>query len=179
MALTDLLVQRNAAHAKAHPGVIAPVEPALRALVLACGDHRADPAHVLGLEPNEVVVLRNVGGRVTPEILDELVLLVTVGAAEGIASEGFELVVMHHTDCGITRLGGPEHHGMLAGYFGVDPAEVPDKHVTDPFTAVRVDVEGLRANPLISATLIVSGLVYDVGSGLVEVVCPPAPVATD
>ena len=176
MPVTDLLVERNAVRAEQHPGVIPSVEPTLRTLILACGDHRADPAHVFGTELNEVVVLRNIGGRVTPDFLNELVLLVTVGAAEGVESEGFELIVMHHTDCGITRLGGPEHQDMMAGYFGIDAGDVPDKRLTDPFAAVRTDVECLRANPFISPTLVVSGLVYDVGSGLVEVVCPPAPL---
>lgn len=58
---------------------------------------------------------------------------------------------------------------MMAGYFGIASGDVPDKRVTDPFAAVRVDVECLRANPFISPTLVVSGLVYDVGSGFVEV----------
>ena len=179
MSVTDLLVERNAAHAKGHPGVVPAVEPTLRTLILACGDHRADPAHAFGLEANETVVLRNIGGRVTGGFLHELVLLVTVGVAEGVESDGFELVLMHHTDCGITRLGGPEHQELMAEYFGIDASEVPGKQVTDPYAAVRVDREVLRSNPLISPSLVVSGVVYDVGSGSVNVVCPSAPLGED
>ena len=175
MSVTEVLQKRNAAHAAEHPGSIPSLVPTLRALVLSCADHRVDPAYVLGIELNEAVVFRNVGGRITQGLLTELACVVTVAAIEELGS-GFELIIMQHTDCGIARLGGIEHRDLLAGYFGIDPDEVVDRDVTDPFSAVRIDVEQLRNNPFVPQTLHVSGIVYDVNNGQVTVVCPAAPL---
>jgi carbonic anhydrase len=85
---------------------------------------------------------------------------------------GWNLIVLHHTDCGITRLG--EHPGLLANVFGVDPGDLAAKAVSDPAAAVAVDVAAIKANPFLPGAFLVSGLVYDVATGLVDVVVPPA-----
>jgi carbonic anhydrase len=173
VSVTEVLEKRNAVHAAKHPGVTPPLDPTLRALVLTCADHRVDPAHVLGLELNEAVVFRNIGGRVTRDFLTELACIVTVATLENLGS-GFELIIMQHTDCGIARLGGIEHRELLAAYFGIDPDEVAGHFVTDPFSAARFDVEQLRNNPFIPRSLQISGAVYDVSNGGVTVVGPAA-----
>ena len=63
---------------------------------------------------------------------------------------------------------------MLASYFGVDKEELKAKAITDPHAAVAVDVAALRANPALPDGWLVSGMVYDVTTGLVDVVVPPA-----
>jgi carbonic anhydrase len=99
----------------------------------------------------------------------------TIAEVEGAnPGPGWNLVVLHHTDCGITRLG--EHPGLLAGALGVDPADLDGKAVGDPAAAVSADVAAIKANPFLPATFLVSGLVYDVTTGLVDVVVPPAPL---
>ncbi|MBW8800536.1 MAG: carbonic anhydrase, partial [Streptomyces sp.] len=78
--------------------------------------------------------------------------------------------VLHHTDCGITDLAAfPD---LLSDYFEVPPGDLDSKAVTDPPAAVRVDVAVLRQK--LPAGVFVSGLVYDVATGLVDVVVPPA-----
>ncbi len=74
---------------------------------------RVDPAYVLGLELGEAVVLRNPGGGVNPAFVQSLAVLRSVAVAEGF-EPGFELIVMQHTDCGLTRLDGPDYSGMMA-----------------------------------------------------------------
>jgi carbonic anhydrase len=76
--------------------------------------------------------------------------------------------------CGITRLAGDPD--KLARYFQIQQGELKTKAVTDPHAAVRVDVAALRAIPALPAAWLISGLVYDVATGLVEVVIPPAPI---
>ena len=146
----------------------------LKAIVITCADMRVDPAHVLGIKPGEAVVMRNIGGRITPGILKELALLGRIGevAGENAGGDGeFHLIVMQHTDCGMTRLtGNPE---MLAHYFQVKESELKAKAVPDPRAAVRSDVALLRAIPDLPSAWIISGLVYDVATGLVDVVAPP------
>ena len=82
--------------------------------------------------------------------------------------------MLHHTDCGSTRLVGEPD--LLAGYFQIPESEVPAKHVPDPCKSVVVDVAALRAIPAFPAEWLLSGLVYDVATGLVEVVVPAAPI---
>lgn len=78
--------------------------------------------------------------------------------------------MLHHTQCGIARL--VNQPDLLADYFGIDEAHLADKAVNDPYRAVAVDAAVLKANPALPATWIVSGMVYDVASGVVEVVVP-------
>ena len=151
--------------------------PNVKATIIACADPRVDPFEILGLTPGEAVVLRNIGGRVTPVLLEELGLLGRIGqvAAAKLAGGGeFHLIVLHHTDCGITRL--VNDPDKLAHYFQIPEGDVPAKAVPDPRASVKVDVAALRAVPAFPADWMLSGLVYDVATGEVEVVVPPAPI---
>jgi carbonic anhydrase len=85
-----------------------------------------------------------------------------------------DAIVLHHTDCGITRLTrAPE---LLAGYLGVAPAHLDGLAISDPHAAVAVDVAALKANPLLPGDFLVTGVVYDVTTGRVETVVAPAPL---
>ncbi len=175
MNTVDTLMERNADFA-AHRFVTGlSLMPTMRTMIIGCVDPRVDPAHILGLEPGEAAVIRNVGGRITPATLQEIGMLGAIPRAAGVSPSGpLNLVVLHHTDCGITHLeGNPD---MLAGYFGVDTEELPAKAISDPHAAIAADVTALRANPALPGNWIVSGLVYDVATGRVETVIAPAPL---
>jgi len=147
--------------------------PALKTLVIGCVDPRVDPAHVLGLADGDALVIRNIGGRWTPGALETLATLRAIAEAEGgTPGPGWNLIVLQHTDCGITRLGGQPD--LVAGTFGIDAADLPSKAVGDPRAAVAVDVAEIKANPFLPADFIVSGLVYDVRTGLIETVAAPS-----
>jgi carbonic anhydrase len=149
--------------------------PNVRAVIIGCADMRVDPAHVLGIKPGEAVVMRNIGGRITPGLLEQLCLLGRIGEVAGQVPGGggeFHIVVLQHTDCGITRLAGDP--AMLTRYFQTQEGELNKKKVTDPRAAVAVDVALLRAIPELPSEWLISGLVYDVATGLVEIVVPPA-----
>ena len=151
--------------------------PDVKAIIIGCADMRADPAHVLGIKPGEAVVLRNIGGRITPELLQQLGLLGRIGQVAGEIPGGggeFHLIVLQHADCGITRLAGDP--AMLAHYFQVEEGELKSKAVTDPRAAVAADIAFLRTIPALPGDWLVSGLVYDVATGLVDVVVAPAPI---
>ena len=141
---------------------------------------RVKPAHVLGLKPGEAVVLRNIGGRITPALVEQMSLLGTfnevVQRAPNAGGE-FHLIVLHHTVCGITRLaGGPVR---LAHFFQIEESELGAKAVGDPRTAASMDIEYLQSIGALPAAWLVSGLVYDVAAGLIEVVVAPVPLGTD
>jgi carbonic anhydrase len=183
MSNLDHFLQRNKEFAaqQSAAGTLMPslprALPKVKAVIIGCADMRVDPADVLGIKPGEAVVLRNIGGRITPGILQELGLLGRIGQVAGEIPGGggeFHLVVLHHTDCGITRLAGDPD--KLAHFFQIQESEVKAKAVTEPGTSVAVDVAALRAIPALPGGWLISGLVYDVATGLVEIVVPPAPI---
>jgi carbonic anhydrase len=183
MSTLDSLLERNkdlAAQYSAAGTLMPPLPqamPNVKALIIGCADMRVDPVHVLGITPGEAVVLRNIGGRIVPALLEELGLLGRIGQVAGARPGGggeFHLIVLHHTDCGITRLAGDP--AMLTHYFQIPEAELKAKAVTDPRASVAVDVALLRSIPALPGDWLISGLVYDVANGLVEVVVPPAPI---
>ena len=183
MTFVDMLLARNqtfAAQQLAEDGLMPSFSQALpqvKAVIISCADMRVDPAHVLGIQPGEAVVLRNVGGRVTPGTLREMGLLGRISqVAEALpgGGEAFHLIVLHHTDCGITRLAGdPE---LLADYFEREPAALESRWISDPRKAVVADVDVLKATPGLPGTWLVSGLVYDVATGLINIVVPSVPL---
>jgi carbonic anhydrase len=149
--------------------------PNVKAIVIGCADMRVDPAYVLGIKLGEAVVIRNIGGRITPRLLEQLGLLGRIGEVAGETPGGggeFHIIVLQHTDCGITRLVGDR--AMLAHYFQIPEGELRKKSVSDPRAAVTADVAALRAIPALPSAWLISGLVYDVATGLVEIVVPPA-----
>ena len=173
MTTVDTLIDRNHRFAASglHAGLT--MMPKLQTIVIGCVDPRVDPAAVLGIELGDALVIRNLGGRFTPDTFQTMAALRMIAQAEGATpGPGWNLIVLHHTDCGITRLG--EHPGLLANVFGVDPGDLAAKAVSDPAAAVAVDVAAIRANPFLPGAFLVSGLVYDVATGLVDVVVPPA-----
>jgi carbonic anhydrase len=177
MSAVEQLLERNTRFAASRHADL-PLLPRLRACVVTCPDARVDPAHVLGLEPGDAAVVRAAGGRVSPIVLQQLLFLQMVATAEGRgrSDDRFELVLMQHTDCGIAHLVGPEHAGALAAFLGCTPAELSEKSLTDPYAAVRQDIQALAEIPFIPASLAVSALVYDVHSGLTELVERRAPL---
>jgi carbonic anhydrase len=151
--------------------------PNVKAIIIGCADMRVDPAHVLGIKPGEAVVIRNIGGRITPGLLEQLGLLGRIGEVAGEIPGGggeFHLIVLQHTDCGITRLA--RDPNLLMHYFQISEGQLTAKAVTDPRAAVTADVALLRTIPALPGKWLLSGLIYDVATGLVETVVPPAPI---
>jgi carbonic anhydrase len=163
------LLERNEQFAAGHRPGMATI-PRLRTCVVACPDPRVDPAQVLGLELGDAAVVRAAAGRISPIVLQQLLFLQATGAAQGAGDTAFELILMQHTDCGIRHFTGPEQREGLAAFLGCAVDELEQKSVSDPYQAIRVDIETLAANPLLPDSLSVTGLVYDVDSGRVELV---------
>ena len=170
---SDLLLERNAAFAHNFTSETT-MMPALGAMVITCADPRVDPAHILGLQRGDALVIRNVGGRVTPATLQTIAMLGAIAQNEGVdpGAAGLEVIVLQHTDCGITRL--HNHPDALADSFGIDASELGRKSIDDPRAAISIDLAVLRA--FLPAGITLTGLLYDVDSGRVERVAEPSPV---
>jgi carbonic anhydrase len=163
---------REFAHADGHEGAV--VFPNLRLFVITCLDPRVDPAHFIGLGLGDAMVVRNVGGLVTPEVINDVAFVAQL--AEGALPDGplFEVAVIHHTQCGTGALADDSFRRRYAERIGADESTLRDYAILDPAATVKRDVERLRSARAISPRVSLSGHVYDVVTGLVETVVPSA-----
>ena len=166
----ETALARNRAFAAAGGHKDAVVFPNLSLFVITCLDPRVDPAHFLGLELSDAMVVRNVGGRVTPEVIHDIAFISQI--AENVLPEGplFEVAVIHHTQCGAGALADDAFRQGYAERIGVEESTLREHAVLDPASTVTSDVERLRAASAISPRVTVSGHVYDVETGLVQTI---------
>ncbi len=176
---TDLtnLLDRNRSFAEQFEVGDLTIRPRMSTIILTCVDARVDPAHIFGLGLGDAVVIRNAGGRITRAVMEDLGILGVLAAnMPGGGAMQPELVVIHHTDCGMSRLANPAIQQQVAERLGLSTDEVAAMAISDPARTVQDDVEQLRNTPGTPDQLIVSGFVYDVSSGTLEQVVRPAPL---
>lgn len=167
------LLQRNREFAAtgAHVG-LTPI-PRLALFVITCIDGRVDPARILGVELGDALVMRNAGGRVTHEAIEEIAFIGHLSETMfGDEAPPFEVAVVHHTGCGTGFLADDDFRRSFAARLGADEAALAAQAVTDPTATVQADVERLRRSPLLPGHATLSGHVYDVDSGLIRTVVP-------
>ena len=171
-------LERNRAFAAARGYEGAVVFPNLRLFVITCLDPRVDPAHFLGLDLSDAIVVRNVGGRVTEEVINDVAFIGQL--AEMALPDGplFEVAVIHHTQCGAGALADDTFRHAYAARIGAEESSLREHAVLDPAATVMSDVERLRSSPAIPMRMSVSGHVYDVTTGLVQTIIPAARHAT-
>ncbi len=176
--LTTLL-DRNRSFAEQFAAGDLKILPRMSTILLTCIDSRVDPAHLFGLGLGDAIVIRNAGGRITRAVMRDLGILSVLAASAnqpGTSPMQPELVVIHHTDCGMSRLANPAIQGQVAKRLGLSVDEVSAMAISDPTTSVQDDVERLRQTPGMPDQLVVSGFVYDVSNGTINQVVPPAPL---
>jgi carbonic anhydrase len=170
MSGIELALERNQTFAAAggHDGAV--TVPHLGLFVITCLDPRVDPAHFLGLRLSDAMVIRNGGGRVTPEVINHVAFVAQL--VETFRPDGprFEVAVIHHTQCGSGALADDGFRRRFAERIGADETAVRETAVLDPAATVARDVALLRDAPAIPAGISVSGHVYDVVTGLVTTV---------
>ncbi|HEY2221956.1 carbonic anhydrase [Actinomycetospora sp.] len=171
MTTPEELVARNADFVAHEFDPELTINPSGNLMVVGCVDPRVDPTRVLGIRHGEAAVIRNVGGRITPATLRTMAMLGKVGQAHvGTHRPGtWNLVVLHHTDCGMTDIA--PFPDLLAEYFEIPLEQLPDKAVLDPRRSVEVDVDVITG-AIHAPDFVVTGLVYDVATGRVETVVP-------
>lgn len=91
------LVERNIAFVANFTYANLEIKPRLSTLIVGCVDSRVDPAHLLGLDPGDAVVMRNVGGRVTDGVIEHIKILQALG--EMMMGVDMNVALIHHTGC--------------------------------------------------------------------------------
>ena len=172
------ILSRNRAFAAtgAYEGVS--VFPSLSMLVVGCLDPRVDPAQILGLELGDAMVVRNMGGRVTPDVTGTIAFVAQLAGQAVPDGPLFGVVVIHHTDCGARALSDDEVRRSYAERIGTDEAALRDWAILDPAASVASDVARLRAAESLSPRVTVSGHIYDISTGLLRTLIPAASTAS-
>ena len=176
MSNFDALLRNNADFAGTDArsrGPAIPFIPNKQVYILTCIDPRVDPAQLFGLELGDAIVARTVGGRVTPAVLQDLAWISYLHENKTPDADWYEFAVMHHTECGSGFYADEDFRRGFAASGGYDDAELAALAVLDPTETVPGDVDKVLRSPQVSAKIRVSGLAYDVKTGLVTVVVPP------
>jgi carbonic anhydrase len=133
------------------------VAPRKQLAVVACMDSRIDVFGLLGLQVGEAHVLRNAGGVVTDDMIRSLAI-----SQRKLGTR--EILLVHHTDCGLMRLSEDGFKAELEEQTGIRPAWAVESF-TDPRASVRQSVQRIRISPFIPHRDEVRGFVYDVDTG--------------
>jgi carbonic anhydrase len=160
LALVDELIAANEAYAARFDRPHLSIHPTLRLAIVTCMDSRLDVFAALGLEQGEAHVLRNAGGVITDDVIRSLAI-----SQRRLRTE--EIVVVQHTDCGMTMLSDDGFRRELQEATGVAP-EFAIESFTDLDANLRNSLERLRRSPFLGHTDRISGFVYDVDTGLLR-----------
>jgi len=161
-----------ATDAKDHVPAI-PFLPSRQIYILTCIDPRVDPANILELELGDAIVARTVGGRANPSFLEDLAWICYLHQTKTPDADWFEIVVIHHTDCGSALMADDElRDGFVVD--GHDDQVLRDTAVTDPHRTVPVDVHRILGASFLPDAVAVSGYAYDVTTGRLSLVAPAA-----
>jgi carbonic anhydrase len=156
MSVTDDLLANNEKYAASFSGPL-PLPPSKQIAVLACMDARLNVYGVLGLEEGESHVIRNAGGVVTDDEIRSLAISQRLLGTK-------EIVLIHHTDCGMLTFTDDEFKRGIQDELGIKP-EWAAEAFTDLDEDVRQSIARIKASKFIPHTDQVRGFVFDVATG--------------
>ncbi len=157
MSATDDLLKHNERYARAFNQGGLPMPPARRVAVVACMDARLDVYRMLGLELGEAHVIRNAGGVVTDDVVRSLVISQRLLGTT-------EIVLIHHTDCGMLTIDDDAVRAQIERDTGLRPPFALDSF-DDPAADVLQSMRRIEHNPYIPHKTPLRGFVYDVQTG--------------
>jgi carbonic anhydrase len=157
MSTTDELLRNNEAYAATFDAGGLPMPPGKKLAVLSCMDARVIPSRILGLDPGDAHIIKNAGGVVTDDAIRSLAISQNLLGTE-------EIVLIHHTDCGMLTFSDDELADRLERETGERPAWRAQAF-TDVEQDVRESIAKLRASPFLPNKGSIRGFVYDVETG--------------
>jgi carbonic anhydrase len=154
---TDELLQNNARYAEKYSKGDLPIPPRLGVAVVACMDARLDVSRALGLEEGDAHVIRNAGGVVSEDVIRSLTISQRLLGTR-------EIVLIHHTDCGMLTFKDEEVKDAILAETGIRPP-----FTFEPFRDAKQDVRQsmarIQASPFVPHKDQIRGFVFEVESG--------------
>jgi len=157
MSVTDQLLTNNISYSENFDKGDLPLPPAKKVVVLACMDARLSPYAALGLEEGDAHVIRNAGGVVTDDEIRSLAISQHLLGTE-------EIILIHHTDCGMLTFTDDDFRLRLQEETGVKPSWAAESFA-DLDDDVRQSIARIKSSPFVPRTESVRGFVYDVETG--------------
>jgi carbonic anhydrase len=165
LSVTDELLQNNEAYAASFDKGHLTMPPTKKVAVVACMDARLQPNRILGLEEGEAHVIRNAGGVVTDDEIRSLAISQRLLGTE-------EVILIHHTDCGMLTFSDEDFRRSLQDEVGIKP-HWSTEAFSDLEEDVRQSVARIRASPFIPHKQSVRGFIYEVETGHLREVDAP------
>jgi carbonic anhydrase len=157
MTVTDELLRNNEAYAASFDAGDLPLPPAKKLAVVACMDARLDIHGLLGLQLGDAHVIRNAGGAVTDDAIRSLAISQRLLGTE-------EIVLIHHTGCGMLTFRDDEFRHAIEEETGVRPAWAAEAF-PDLDADVRQSIARIKSSPFVPKKSSVRGFVYEVETG--------------
>ena len=156
MSVTDEYLANNERYAAGFSGPL-PLPPAMGVAVVACMDARLNVYGILGLADGEAHVIRNAGGVVTDDEIRSLAISQRLLGTH-------EIILIHHTDCGMLTFADDEFKAAIQDETGIKPPWAAEAF-SDLDTDVLQSIARIKASPFIPHTDSVRGFVFDVATG--------------
>ena len=160
MTVIDELLENASAYAQSFDKGELPLPPARGIAIVACMDARLDPQALLGLEEGDAHVIRNAGGVITDDEIRSLAISQRLLGTE-------EIMLIHHTDCGMLTFKDDDLRRQIQDETGVKPAWAAEAF-DDLDEDVRQSIARIKASPFIPRKDNVRGFVYEVETGRVR-----------
>ncbi len=157
MSVTDELLRNNEAYAQSFEKGDLPLPPARGVAVVACMDARLDVHKILGLEEGDAHVIRNAGGVITDDEIRSLAISQRLLGTR-------EIILIHHTDCGMLTFSDDELKQQIQEDVGIKP-HFSMESFSDLEEDVRQSIARIQASPFVSHKESVRGFVYEVETG--------------
>jgi carbonic anhydrase len=157
MSVIDELLQNAARYGEGFDKAELPLPPGKRVAIVACMDARLNPYGLLGLSEGDAHVIRNAGGVVTDDEIRSLAISQRLLGTE-------EIMLIHHTDCGMLTFSDDEFRRQLQEETGIKP-EWAAEAFDDLGEDLRQSIQRIKASPFIPKKDSVRGFVYDVETG--------------
>lgn len=159
MSITDEYLANNREYAKSFAGPL-PLPPSKQVAIVACMDARLNVYGALGIKEGEAHVIRNAGGVVTEDEIRSLAISQRLLGTE-------EIILIHHTDCGMLTFTDDEFKAGIQAETGIKPAWSAEAF-SDLAQDVRQSIQRIKQSPFIPKRERVRGFVFDVATGLLE-----------
>jgi carbonic anhydrase len=155
----DVLLDRNRGLAMSHPHWLGPV-PTMAVAMVLCMDARVDVHAAFAIEPGEVHIIRNAGGVVEDDVIRSLAISQQVLGTR-------EVMLVHHTDCGLAKLHEEEFRDQLAELAGFRPTWAVQAF-RDPHESMQESLRRVRSSPFVQYKDGLRGFVFNVETGIVD-----------